>query len=387
MLNLNLFSKTRPDKAPRKHRAVVQTVAKPQGIKGIPLFETMGAKAKMFNAVRNTVPVIDAAILKIIRLMGDIQVECSDKNAERALKRFLKTVPTGPVSSGIQSFISSYLDSLLTYGNAVGEMVIGSKSGALIGLLNAHPEDVTLKIEDDPFNPAVYINDVAGSSPAPYPERLLISSLNPNPENPLGRSLLDGLPFVSEILTKIFECIGTNWERAGNVRYAVTYNPSGDNGIIPEDCASKIAGEWSAAMNDKGCVRDFVAVGDIGIKVIGSDSQILDSKIPVEQMLQQIVAKTGIPPFLLGLSWSTTERMSSQQADILTSELEYYRSVLSPVIKKICREYLIREGYSPEVSVDWTNISLQDEVELARSRLYNAQAMQIENAAGKEGEV
>lgn len=340
----------------------------------------------MFNAVRNAVPVIDAAILKIIRLMGDIQVECSDKAAERALKSFLQSVPTGPVSVGIQSFVSSYLDSLLTYGNAVGEMVIGNKSGAVIGLLNAHPEDVTLKIEDDPFKPTVYINGISGATPAPYPERLLICSLNPNPENPLGRSLLDGLPFVSEILTKIFECIGTNWERAGNVRYAVTYNPDGDSGILPDDCASRIAEEWSSAMNDSGCVRDFVAVGDIGIKVIGSDSQILDSKIPVEQMLQQIVAKTGIPPFLLGLSWSTTERMSSQQADILTSELEYYRGVLTPVIEKICREFLLREGYSTDVAVDWTNISLQDEVELARSRLYNAQAMQIENSVGKEGE-
>ena len=44
----------------------------------------------------------------------------------------------------------------------------------------------------------------------------------------------------------------------------------------------------------------------------------------------------GIPPFLLGLTWSSTERMSSQQADILTSELEAYRRLLNPVIEKIC---------------------------------------------------
>ena len=33
--------------------------------------------------------------------------------------------------------------------------------------------------------------------------------------------------------------------------------------------------------------------------------------------LEQLVTKTGLPPFLLGLNWSTTERMSTQQADIL----------------------------------------------------------------------
>ena len=59
----------------------------------------------------------------------------------------------------------------------------------------------------------------------------------------------------------------------------------------------------------------------MGIKVIGADNQVLDSQVPVRQMLEQIVAKLGVPPFLLGLSWSTTERMSAQQADLLTSEL------------------------------------------------------------------
>ena len=63
-----------------------------------------------------------------------------------------------------------------------------------------------------------------------------------------------------------------------------------------------------------GSVRDFVAVGDVDIKVIGADNQVLDSEVPVRQILEQLVARTGIPPFLLGLTWSSTERMSTQQA-------------------------------------------------------------------------
>ena len=67
-----------------------------------------------------------------------------------------------------------------------------------------------------------------------------------------------------------------------------------------------------------GSVRDFVAVGDVDIKVIGGDAPILDSQVPVRQVLEQIVAKTSIPPFMLGLNWNSTERMSAQQADNLT---------------------------------------------------------------------
>jgi hypothetical protein len=91
------------------------------------------------------------------------------------------------------------------------------------------------------------------------------------------------------------------------------------------------------------------------------------------------VSKLSIPPFLLGLSWSSTERMSSVQADILTSELEYFRSLLTPAINKISRYYLRLSGFSDEFSVNWNNISLLDETELATARLDNARAMQIES--------
>mgnify|MGYP001527896479 FL=1 len=54
---------------------------------------------------------------------------------------------------------------------------------------------------------------------------------------------------------------------------------------------------------DSNSVKDFVAVGDVSVKVIGADNAVLDSEIPVKQLLEQIVAKTGLPPFMLGLSW------------------------------------------------------------------------------------
>lgn len=97
--------------------------------------------------------------------------------------------------------------------------------------------------------------------------------------------------------------------------------------------AAAIADAWQEAMNSQK-VKDFVAVGDVSIEVIGADNKILNSEIPVKQLLEQIVAKTGLPPFMLGLSWSSTERMSTQQADILTTELEAYRRILTPIIKK-----------------------------------------------------
>jgi hypothetical protein len=176
---------------------------------------------------------------------------------------------------------------------------------------------------------------------------------------------------------KIYNSIGLNFDRVGNLRFAVTYKPNEDTANVREK-AQLIAEEWSKAMNTDGSVSDFISVGDVDIKVIGADSQVLDTNVPVKQMLEQIVAKMGIPPFLLGLSWSSTERMSVQQCDILTSELEAYRRLLTPVILKICNTFLSLRRLKGNVSIVWDNISLLDETELARARLLNAQAKREE---------
>lgn len=131
-------------------------------------------------------------------------------------------------------------------------------------------------------------------------------------------------------------------------------------------------------MHSGPCPSDFIAVGDVSIKVIGADNQILDSQIPVRQMLEQIISKLSIPPFLLGLNWSTTETMSTQQAEILSSELEAYRRILNPVIRKICDMWMRLNGIYEKYEIFWEKIDLKDGVQLANARLLNAQAEEIE---------
>ena len=127
---------------------------------------------------------------------------------------------------------------------------------------------------------------------------------------------------MSDILLKIYNTIGTNWQRLGNLRYAVTYKPQGDgmDKAFAKERANQMARAWKDAMSSTETVKDFVAVGDVKVSVIGADNQILDSEIPVRQMLEQIIAKTGLK---------------------------------------------------------WTDINLQDEIQMAQARLYNAQADNI----------
>ena len=243
-------------------------------------------------------------------------------------------------------------------------------------------KNIDIKEGKKPFEREYFVGRGTDSIKIKHTENLIFSALNPSPDNPCGISVLKGLPGLSAILLRIYESIGQNFDRVGNVRYAVTYKPSSDGAdkAFARERAMQIAKEWSAGMSaaKNGEIRDFVAVGDVGIKVIGADNQIIDTDIPVKQILEQLVAKLGIPPFLLGLNWSTTERMSSQQTDILTSELEYYRRLLTPIIEKICVAHLRLCGCAEGVDIEWDSINLQDEEALASARLNNAKARSIE---------
>ena len=182
---------------------------------------------------------------------------------------------------------------------------------------------------------------------------------------------------VQTLSNSLYNTIGTNWERAGNIRYSVICK--GAENLDPtaaQERGKAVAEQWAKAMEDgkNGTVRDFVAVGDVEIKVIGGEAPILDSEVPVRQILEQLVAKTGLPPFLLGLSWSTTERMSTQQADLLTSELWALRRTVEPAMRKICQTFLALEGLDNRVELLWDDISLQDITQQAQAELYGAQA-------------
>ncbi len=371
----NLFSKQQQDSV-----AAVQTSPRESRLSGLigstPLYN---GNMRLYDAIRSSVPIVDAALDKIVRLIGGFTVKCYDSELEAELNEFLKSVRVGPSQTGIAAFVCDYLDSLLMYGTAVAEIVPRADFGDIAALYIAPLDSLEIVSGDNPFDTAVCRREYGTLTPAPYQRLIMHSALHPPAGSAVGTSLLASMPFMADVLMKIYSCIGSNFERMGNLRYAVTYKPQSDGDrVSAKERAMQIAEQWSGAMQSRE-VRDFVAVGDVDIKVIGSDSTMLSTEVPVRQMLEQIIAKTGLPPFLLGLSWSSTERMSTQQADILTSELEYYRSLLTPVILQVCNMWQFMRGKARKLTVEWDCINMQDEIDSARARLYNAQALKIES--------
>lgn len=333
----------------------------------------MNLNNRVYSFLRESIPIIDTAVCKIVRLCEGFHFETGNAKIDNEMNLFFSKINVGGNQTGIYSFISTYLSELLTYGSAVGEMI--ADENGFYALYNGELDALEVKRAANNIDLEFY----NGNERLLNQDLILFSALNPEPGKILGTSLLRGLPFVSDILLTIYNTIGENWDHAGNLRYAVTYKPQSDGADAgnAKERAEQMAEAWRDAMSSKDTVKDFVAVGDVSVKVIGADCNVLDSEVPVKQLLEQIVAKTGLPPYMLGLSWSTTERMSSQQADVLTTELRAYRRILDPVLSKIAGKYLEINGIAEAVEVVWDTITMQDETETAKARLYDAQTEKI----------
>jgi len=374
----------------RKQETAAVAAASPQIRRGDePPFALLGGyvplqrgETRLYRAIREAVPLVDACIYKIIRLCGGVTAECSDPAAEAGLKQFLERVPVGRGQRGINAFLDQYLDSMLVFGQGVGEIVLTRDGQEIAALLCGRVEDIQIQEGADPLDFSLCAMDASGTPvPLPCQDLLLFTPFNPEAYAPYGVSLLRSMPFLADLLSKIYHAIGVNWERMGNVRFAVVYKPQNgelERGLAQER-SQQLAAEWSRAMEStrSGSVRDFVAVGDVDIRVIGADNQILDSSVPVRQIMEQLVSKTGIPPFMLGLSWTSTERMSAQQADLLTTEMTAIRRSLTPVVERICSLWLRMHGYGCGFKIVWDDINLQDLLEEAKADWYREQTRKL----------
>ena len=102
------------------------------------------AERRLYASLREAVPIMDAAIGKIVRLVGKFRINADNPLAQKTADEFVREVRVNGSAAGLAAFVSEYLDSLLTYGEAVGEMLIDESQSGVCALYNASLKDVSI---------------------------------------------------------------------------------------------------------------------------------------------------------------------------------------------------------------------------------------------------
>ena len=62
-------------------------------------------QVQLYRSIREAVPIVDAAIWKLVRLCGGVEIKSRDPAAQEELERFWKGVDTGWGQRGVQAFL------------------------------------------------------------------------------------------------------------------------------------------------------------------------------------------------------------------------------------------------------------------------------------------
>ena len=343
----------------------------------------------VYDAIREGVPFVDTALRKLARMAGGFKVKSPSQATADRVNEWLYSVRTFGVCSGFDTFERSYVNSLLQYGKSLGEIVL-SENGRDIYELTIVPTK-RVRLIQTPEGLQFGEDSIAGIKPYERQDLFGYSAMNVMGDNPHGTSILRSLPFVANIQLVMQNALRQRWMRHGAPSFVFFEELDPTLTIPPEDIVARKAAwrdEWNAAMTDRWeqqGVRDFFGLTQGKMRVDTAEPRLNPDYVePWRSLAEQVVGNTELAPFMLGLQWSTTERLSQQQADMIISLVASIREEVGPAYLHMVDWFQRLNGVRGVVEADWEDVSLQDAVESAQAENLRAQAMEKRVAASQD---
>jgi hypothetical protein len=347
-------------------------------------------EASFYEFLREAIPVMDAAINRLVSLDGHIIVTGDNDALVEEIQEWFYNVPVNDIQKGIQSFHQNWTGEAFEQGFALAEFITDRKRTDIVGLRVADSKYIKFSrnaIEGtDSGQPGLTIYQKADNDIDYRPldrRNLLYFSINNENQNPYGVPLFRSCEFVAKVLATMHNSILNTWERFGDPSFSVIYKTSRRDGADLAARRATIAEEFDTAVRSKreGKSADFIraidTASDLEVKIIGADGQVLDLEIPARHVLEQIIAKTGLPSWMLGMHWSTTQGLSDNEAEILLADVATRQAAKMPYFYNLIRTLLLLRGRTwkkGDWHLEWAQVNLKDVVKQAQARFLMAQA-------------
>ncbi len=354
-------------------------------------YEPLKFNLGLYQVIREAIPVLDVAVLKIVRLIGDFRYIAENARDQQLLDDFKQSVKVGWFQQGLNFWLKQLNDSALSLGMGFGELVPLASNSGVHRLKIAHAQNFRFMRDSDN---RLVLGTVQRGGMKPrqlaFPDYVYYLAFDVRNGSPQGVSLFYSLPFVVQIYTRIEKAIENTIWRVGDPTFiAVVKGSKFAKYAEVKQAKDAFLTELTEVNKDRrqSKVRDIgVATpneSDFELKVLGEGAEMLDIKVPSRIILEQIIAKTELFPYMFGLyDWNSNFRMSSDQADMLVSNINSYRKQNDPIIRKVTDQFLTLSGHAGvKYTVEWDPVNLMDEKEMANARALNATALQKELTA------
>lgn len=377
----------------------------------------------LMEALREAIPILDAAINRLVTFDGILVVEGGNDRITGLIDEWMRNIPVNDAEHTLQAFYTSQGNEVYEQGCTVGEMVFDARGREVVGLRVADSKGIIFVREDSRLRTlyraptiqrgrradgldsveallrrGVRSTTVSGLRGLGFvevaPEAMVYAVNHPEADGPYGTSVLRSLEFVSQILLKMQNATGRVWERFGDPPFHVHYGTK--NRTLGADevgrRATQIAADLAKALTAKANGNSVdLATGagaddTIELKVIGAEGEALTIEQPMRHVIEQIVAKLGLPPWSLGLQWSTTGGAAEQQAVVVLQEAQTRFTRREHGLEHIVATHLRGRGITWKPG-DWRIKqrlpNLQDEVKKAQAAFLRAQTALMANGTAQ----
>jgi len=346
---------------------------------------------KVYDAIRQAIPFVDVGLRKFSRLVAGFHVTCEVEATQQAVDVFLEQVRCNDIQRGFRAFEMRHVNALLQYGRAIGEIVPTTTGRDIYQLMPIAPAKVRLQRNDAGEIVIGEEDGFGGFREYEHQELLLYNVIGGEIDNLFGVSLLRAIPFVAETMLMMENAIKQQWRRQGAPAFVFEDRVPKEAGLTPEQLKKREAAVrkavklWAQRGWEKQGVMDFTisTQGEFIVTTLGADAKQLEYKETLRSLEEQIVASIELAPFLLGLQWSTTERLSQQQADAIIAAVDDVRAEVGSDWMRVLDWWQRLTGTQGEMVVNWEPVMLQDVVETARAEFMQAQAMVKRTEAAK----
>jgi hypothetical protein len=349
----------------------------------------------LLEELRRTVPILDRAITVLTGMVGRLEFT-GPKSSLLEFTEWAHQVRINQTGRSLQTWLESHIDSMLLYGKGVTELVPSHQLRDVYALMNLDPRSIVFQVTADPLVLLPYQRQHVNAFLVELnPELLLLSVNGSHVDNPHGWSLYRSLPFVAQMARTIENATAQTWQRLGSPPFHINWEPpatmSDPQGTLAGLAIANLKAGWNNAMAGRAAsaggtggnsVGDFFTAGKVAVSVIGHEHTPLPLAETWRVFEEQLVAVTGLPSWLLGFNWSTTQRMALQQSEILVANIESLRRHMAPALEQLVDLRQRLAGRANRIKLGWSPITLHDLTEQARAKAWEAQAMerQIANA-------
>lgn len=326
----------------------------------------------LYRFLADNIPIVGACVWTWMRLAASSgrYVVSDQGNSARAADAEIRLAelsdrfyfsPTG-AAGGISSLLPDLFSCLFRDGLCGGFVTVKKDASSVDRLIMVDP--LYIRLEDHKGRRRLVYDDETVAIPLDRSDFYYIPLSN-SITDPMGKSILQSVPFVSYIEQQLIDDMRRSSHNSGYHRLHVKITPperySGESDSAYVDRINKYFDKTVDMIKDCDVDENPVTWDNIAIESVGPENarSVTNSWFMHHRaMIEEICAGTGLSPFLLGYSYGATTSWSGFKFDMVMRQIKSIQAEVSQFLQWVGNIELALAGYDLKCRFEFDN-SLQ----------------------------